>query len=353
MTHLNHSIFSSLLWRGSRARVVLLALSLLLAGRATALDPIKTYPTLMLKDGRRLSTVEVISYTTTGLLVRHSEGGTSLRTDVLPEQVIAELHLSVPQAARLLAYDPAFLALADKAALPDKVDLADKVALADTVAALSSGDPAANHDSRASLESAQATAFTSAADATLAPAGEGELSTAGAGGAKPVVLGARSKWITFAGRVAVALPTGEFHLLGDVEVRAYPADLLARYLGQARAKSADWAKQLRDQAVLAAQEGRVADCAALVARATKTAEHYLDLLPEAPYVARSDPYGYFTLRHDLPDIRLVAVGRVRVPRGEWTYAWIGVTLGEDSLLTEANATIVSAPTPNSSQLAAR
>ena len=42
------------------------------------------------------------------------------------------------------------------------------------------------------------------------------------------------------------------------------------------------------------------------ARARKTAEQYLNLLPLAPFTARSDAHGHFTLSHDLKEARIVA-----------------------------------------------
>jgi hypothetical protein len=159
--------------------------------------------------------------------------------------------------------------------------------------------------------------------------------------------------VKFAGRVAVALPTGETHLLGDVEVRAYPADLLARYLAQAKAKSAELAEQLRTQATAAAQAGRHDDSAQLIVRAQTVAAQYLNFLPTTPHTTRSDPHGHFTLIHDLRDMRIVATGRINVAHGEWNYAWIAVAPGEDALLTEANATVVSAPGTPGTRFAAR
>ena len=90
-----------------------------------------------------------------------------------------------------------------------------------------------------------------------------------------------------------------------------------------------------DAASVAAKAGR--------ARAAQAADHYLDFLPLAPYTARSDHYGHFTLRHDLRDARLVAIGRVTVPQGTWSFSWIDIAPGENAHLSEANATLVTAP----------
>lgn len=285
--------------KGCRRSFQLAVLVLVLAcsARAAAAESIRTYPTLRLKDGRELSSVHVVNYTATDVLVRHSGGATSLRSDLLPEQVIADLHLPPPPAAQPdFATDPAFLALANKVAV----------------------------------------------DNQGAPVAATENAAAAVGG-----------WVTLAGRVAVTPPEGPTNLLAEVEVRAYPAELLARYLVQARAKSAEVAQQLSDQASLAIREGRTAEGDALAARAAKVVANYFDFLPVAPYQAQSDAYGHFTLRHDLRDIRLVAAGRVSVPRGEWSYTWISVVPGDEAILTEANATTVLTPEANSPRFAAR
>lgn len=308
-------------------------LVLTLAARVAAVEALRTYPTLALKDGRQLSAVRIINYSTTDVLVRHAGGATSISTELLPAHVLTELHLPTPQPAALMPVDPAFIALANKVAVADS---------------------ASPHSARASASSESPTSAEPsrvAAGTTLAPVGErmpsvdrSLLEPAPAPKAGPV---------TFTGRVAVTLPSRETHLLGDVEVRAYPADLLTRYLAQARAKSAELAQQLHSEASVAAQEGRSADSAALTARAKQVADQYLTFLPTTPHTARSDAYGYFTLCHDLRDMRLVAVGRINVANGEWNYAWIGLTPGEDSLLTEANATLISAPGPTGTRFAAR
>lgn len=318
--------------RRGRPGAVVLLLVVTLTARLAAVE--RTYPTLSLKDGRQLSAVKIINYTTTDVLVRHEGGATSLSTELLPASVLTELHLPAPQPTAVPALDPAFVALANKVAV------ADPTGASTAHRSTESESPVAPEQGR----NATASASRALAADRSSPVDRSLLEPAAARKSGPV---------TFTGRVAVTLPTGETHLLGDVEVRAYPADLLTRYLAQARAKSAELAQQLRQEASVAAQEGRSADSAALTARAKRTADQYLTFLPTTPHTARSDAYGYFTLCHDLRDLRLVAVGRINVARGEWNYAWIGLAPGEDSLLTEANATLVSAPGPAGTRFAAR
>ena len=305
-----------------------------LAGHATALGQIKTYANLTLRDGRQLSAVEVITYTTTDVLVRHAGGATSLRSDVLPEHVIADLHLPTPQAAQPIVYDDAFLALADKPAVDDGPTAPAAPSPADAWAFDTAGQAAAERLAAAERSLAR--------PAPAAPAGDDNIPPL-AGGPPTSGAAPTSAWITLAGRVAVTLPAGGPHLLGDVEVRAYPAALLTRYLPQARAQGAAVARKYLELAAVAVQEGRAADAATLTARAAQAAEHYLDFLPLAPYTARSDLYGHFTLRHDLRDARLVAIGRVTVPQGTWSFSWIDIAPGENAHLSEANATLVTAP----------
>jgi len=319
--------------RRGRNGAVVMVLVLALAARVAAVEPLRTYPTLALKDGRQLSAVRIINYTTTDVLVRHEGGATSLSTAVLPARVLTDLHLPTPQAVAARPVDPAFGALADKVAVADSA--------APTLPRSSAG-PASAEPSRLA-----------ATGAALVPVGE-RLVPADRMSIEPAIgVPSKSGPVTFTGRVAVTLPSRETHLLGDVEVRAYPAGLLTRYLAQARAKSEELAQQLRLEATAAAREGRSADSAALTARAKQVADQYLTFLPTTPHTARSDAYGYFTLRHDLRDMRLVAVGRINVARGEWNYAWIGLAPGEDSLLTEANATLVSPPGSTGTRFAAR
>lgn len=349
MSHFRPTSSLAPLSRRGRTGAVLLGSVLLLAAHVDALAAIRTYSTLALKDGRLLSDVRVINYSTTDVLVRHLGGATTLRTDVLPNEVLAELHLPAPTGPVVPVNDPAFLALADK------------VAVAPTATAPVTSSVVINARARVAQtsvtpEPALATA-TTVADTTpaapeFAPAGEGNIMLESEQRVRVQSPALKPTRVKFAGRVAVALPTGETHLLGDVEVRAYPADLLARYLAQAKAKSTELSEQLRAQAA-AAQEGRTDDSAQLLARAQTVAAQYLNFLPTTPHTTRSDAHGHFTLIHDLRDMRIVAVGRINVARGEWNYAWIGVAPGEDALLTEANATVVSAPGTPGTRFAAR
>lgn len=287
-------------------------LALVWVTHAAALGPIKTYAKLTLRDGRQLASVEVITYTTTDVLVRHAGGATSLRSDVLPEHVIADLHLPAPRAAQPIVSDEAPTAPAPP--LP---------------AGAKAGEPRAADRSLPRTDPAAL-----AGDDNIPPL---------AGGTPTAAAAPLSPWITLAGRVAVTLPAGGTHLLADVEVRAYPAALLARSLLQARAQGAAVARNYRERAAVAVQAGRAAEGATLTARAAQAADPSLDFLPLAPYTARSDDYGHFTLRHDLRDARLVAIGRVTVPQGTWSFSWIDVAPGENAHLTETNATLVTAP----------
>lgn len=350
MSHFRPTASLAPMSRRGRTGAVLLGSVLLLAAHVDALAAIRTYSTLALKDGRLLSDVRVINYSTTDVLVRHLGGATTLRSDVLPNEVLAELHLPTPSAAVVPVNDPAFLALADKVAVAP-------TATAPAAASVIINSPAKVAQTSVLAEATPAAA-TTVADTTpatpeFAPAGEGTIMLESAQQTRGPVPALKQNRVKFAGRVAVALPTGETHLLGDVEIRAYPADLLARYLAQAKAKSTELAEQLRNQAAAAALEGRTEESAQLNTRAQTVAAQYLNFLPTTPHTTRSDAHGHFTLIHNLRDMRIVAVGRINVTRGEWNYAWIGVAPGEDALLTEANATVVSAPGTPGTRFAAR
>ena len=299
------------------AAVFLTSLSVALLSPARALEVLRAYPCLTLKNGRQFTAVQIVACSGDRVLMRHGGGATSLRTDLLPDLVLADLR----QLSR--ANGPAYA--------PEGATLADKVAVEQAIAepALAEKIAVAEDDARVSEAIADRVAVA------------------------PSSSGIRSNPASFAGWVAVTLPSGETHLLANVEIAAYPAEVLNRCLTPAAAKSAERAQQLREQATVAAREGRPAASAALFARATKTATAYVDLLPAAPYVTRTDAFGRFTLRHDLGGFRLVAVARVPVPQGECTFAWIGVLPGDDGLLTEANATVVAAPPAPNSTFAAR
>lgn len=347
MSHSRPTNPSAPLSRRGRTGAVLLSGVLLLAAHLNALAAVRTYSTLALKDGRLLSDVRVVNYSTTDVLVRHLGGATSLRSDVLPDEVLAELHLRVPPPAAIPVNDPAFLALADKVAVAP-------TSTAPVAPSVIINSPAKIARASVSSENAnESVVDTTPAAPEFAPAGEGNIMLESSQQVRSPVPAQKQSRVTFAGRVAVALPTGETHLLGDVEIRAYPADLLVRYLAQAKAKSTELAEQLRTQAAVAAQEGRNEESAQLNARAQTVAAQYLNFLPTTPHTTRSDAHGHFTLIHNLRDMRIVAVGRINVARGEWNYAWIGVAPGEDALLTEANATVVSAPGTPGTRFAAR
>ncbi|MCX6952100.1 MAG: hypothetical protein NTV51_08025 [Verrucomicrobia bacterium] len=340
--------FSSPTVRRRRVQVAVLTLALAFAGVATG-QPLKRYDSLTLKDGRQLSSVEIVTYTTTDVLVRHAGGATSLRTEVLPDQLIVDLHLPAPVTAQSIATNPALMALAEKVAVADPVAAPAHAQPAGTPSTTPAAPPVADPGSNVSAEQLLA-AQSNASPTPAAPAGEGNL-TEFVAGPSTIPTAPTSHWTTLPGRVAVTLPSGETHLLADVEVRAYPAELLARYLVEAQAASAGVAQRLRTEAAEAAQAGRLDESSALTERAARTAANYLNLLPTAPYSTRSDAYGHFTLRHDLRDLRLVAVGRINVAKGEWTYAWVAVAPGQESLLTEANATAISSPEGPSVRLA--
>ena len=321
----------------SVARLAVLALVLSSLTRVGALEPIKRYPQLTLKDGRELFAVEVVNYSMTDVLVRHSGGATMLRSDALPDNIAVDLHLPsrLPEAPALS--NPAFLALANK------------VAVAETLPGA-----ATSTEIRAIT---QPSLTPTAASEHNSPAGEGNLTEsvtfASAKITTSEAVAPKSAHVDLPGRVALSLPTGEQLLPPDIEIRAYPAGLLAGYLEKARARANEAAEKLLAQAALASSEGRLADHESLTARAKKTADQFLEYIPVAPYSARSDAHGHFTLSHDLRDVRLVASARVTGTNGEWTFRWIGVTADQDALLTEANATTIAAPEPARPRFAAR
>jgi hypothetical protein len=314
---------------------VLCLLVLTLVASVEGRDPVKVYPLLTLKDGRQFTAVEVVKCTPHRVLVRHRGGATSLHTELLPEQVIAELRLTRPPLARSLADEPALLPLAGKVAVAAPAD-----------------SPIPDFAHKAAVtEPSETDSLALAHRVAVAPAGPASPGT----DPRETKVDRRGEVDrgSCAGWVAVTPPSGATHLLANVEIAAYPAELLAQALRQAGANSGELTRQLRDQAVVAQQEGRVAASAALLARAAKTAAVFIASLPATPYTTRSDASGRFALRQDGRDLRLVAVARVPVAQGECTYVWIGVRPGLDCLLTEANATIVSTPPASDSRLAVR
>jgi hypothetical protein len=339
---------TSPLARRTRGTVCALVVAASLAGLTSfgALEPIKRYSTLALNDGRTLLEVEVINQTMTDVLVRHSGGATTLRSNLLPASVAAELHMPAYVPAAEPALDPSFLALANKVAVAAPTAPA---ALSITVAA---PFPALSDAPAAPLTTASTPV--EVATAEPAPAGEGNfIEAVSLAAPKPATAAAAAQRIDLAGRVALTIPGTDMVFPANVEVRAYPAALLTLHLEKARARANDSAGKLFAQAAQAVTEGRLADGDALNLRARRTADQFLDYLPLAPYSARSDTHGHFTLSHDLRDARLVATARLAGPNGEWIFRWIGFAPEKDALLTEANATTVAMPEPERARFAAR
>jgi len=340
---------------------VTIFLALCTTGLLTA-APIKVYPNLTLKDGRQFSEVEIINYTSSGILVRHAGGATVFRRDVLPEDVIVALHLQnwladEPRASDSTTPVPTAPAGMDPA-------IADRPAIPESAIA---GLAAQRGQRTMGAESVEATSQSILATAPIAsesaaPVAIDNLPTSRTGeGNIPefdgvqhqVISMPKSNYVNLGGRVVVTAPAGGLYLLGDVEVRGYPANLLPGYLVEAKAKCDAATRRLLDQANAAANESRFADYTSLIAQAHEMAGHYLDNLPAAPFSAKSDEYGNFTLRHNLSDLRLVAAGRVASADGEWSYEWIGVAPEKEANLTEANATAITGVEMNKAKYAAR
>ncbi len=331
-----------------RLFLVAAAFASIFSARLSAGEPLKSYEVLRLKDGRELTAVRVVNYTTTDVLVRHAGGATTLSTSVLPSNVLSDLHLPSPEAV-LASLDPAFLALANKVAVSDASAPAAGAGI--TSVQFSRVPSGGSNVTEQQLQAAAQQTSTP----TSAPAGEGNMTLPDlpSGVVVPVAPATANAWTKIAGRLAVAPTAGEPRYLANVEVRAYPADLLAKYVVLARAKAAEVADQLRERAAALAQAGRTAESEALVAQAAKAAGNLLNFLPVAPFNARSDEFGHFTLRHDLRDVRLVAMGRISSAQGEWTYAWIGVPAEREIILTDANATMITSPESAGASFAAR
>lgn len=395
--------------RSVSVRAALVAATALLLGSAFAAEPIKTYPALRLKDGRTLTSVAVINYTTGGILVRHRGGATTIRAELLPAAVQADLNVrsiflgapASPDAPAALptpavaaeddtADEPSvdFAAIealrrrlnsrdweiANRVALPELAHLAATPAVPAAAEATTAELPAS-----ATLPAAPAVAPVPAADAAPslaaaaaglsadeaapapvaapalaagpAPAGEGNIPEFFAH-QKPLQAEAVIH-ADVAGRIVVAPPGVGNRFLAGVEVRAYPAATFPTFLAQAKARAQSAAQRLLDQAVAAAAEKRLDDHATLSAKAERIAARYLDYLPEAPFQTRTDAHGHFTLRHDLREVRLVAVGYARADRREWTYEWVGLTPARDLVLNEANATSVNPADHTKARFAAR
>ncbi len=323
------------------------ALLILTWGNAAALhaappEILRSYPSITLLDGRHFEAVEVVNYTTNGILVRHASGATVLPTTALPDAILSDLHLPPGESIANRGLDPAFLALANKPAVA-----LDELALKPAVAAEPS-TPASGADlsEKIATDLADATANAPAAvinsAPVLAPAGEGNIPEFFVD--QTVVAGAAvATHVDVTGRVRVILPTGETQLLAGVEVCAYPAALLTRYLGEAEARGRDAAQRILTQADSAAQAGRLAEAVSLTAQARETAAHTIHYLPVAPFATKTDAHGLFTIRHDLRDARLVAVGYAKVDGKQWRYEWVGIRADREIILTEANATALAPP----------
>jgi hypothetical protein len=396
----------------ARIRAAALAAAVLLCGSLFAAEPIRTYPTLRLKDGRTLSSVAVINYTTGGILVRHVGGATTVRAELLPSAVQADLNIrsiflappaesvagtesgtdgaaddvsavdfaaiealrrrvtsrdwelanrpALPEVAYLPAVAPA--SVAAEPASPEAPEPLPAMALAaalpaDATTPAAPAAPALNAEIAAHVADAEAVPAPAAAPAASiaaaapAPAGEGNIPEFFTQ-QKPLQAEA-AVHSDVAGRIVVAPPGLGNRFLAGVEVRAYPAATFPGFLAQAKARAQSAAQRLLDQAVAAAAEKRLDDHAALTAKAERIAGRYLDYLPEAPFQARTDVNGHFTLRHDLREVRLVAVGYARADRREWTYEWVGLTPASDLVLSEANATTVNPADPGKARFAAR
>jgi hypothetical protein len=291
---------------------------------------LRSYASVILKDGRHFEQVRIINYTTNGILVRHAGGATVLPIAALPDALLSDLHLTRSDFTAGNQSDPAFQALANKPAVALD-ELAFKPAVAAGSEALA---PAPVEPAGTTVPEAQAVA--------AAPTGEGNVPELVA---TPSILpnAAAATHTDVFGRVVVVLPTGETRLLADAEVRVYPAELLANYVRIAQAHSREAGRQVLAQAEVAAKEGRPADAERLTALAQETASRIVDHIPAAPFVARTDEHGHFTVRHNLRDARILAVGHIDVSGGKWRYEWIGVVPERETILTDANATAVAAP----------
>lgn len=297
----------------------------------------RTYPTLVLKDGRTLPDVKVVNYTAKGILIRYPGGATTLPLALLPDAVLADLYLSPREtaaAAKPAAADP----LANKAAV-----VLDDLALKPAVdpAALADAPAVSPADAVAVEATPDTAALAHAPAAEIAPAGEGNIPEFFA--AQVVVAGAAAATTSdIVGRVKITLPQGETKLLADVEVRAYPAELLEIHLKTARTRADTAAGRLQAQAEAAAKLGRRADADALFAQAKRTLAHFVDLIPPAPFSTKTDAHGHFTIRHNLGNARLVAVGFVAGLGRDGRVEWIGVAPSPELVLSESNATTIAA-----------
>ncbi len=345
-----------------RTRIVLGLLALVcstLSAHANRTS-LRHYAVLALKDGRQLSAVRVVSYTANGILVQHSGGATTLRTKLLPDDVIFDLRLSRLETVETTAAEAAFLALADKPAVEENAPAV--AASAPVEAAGESTAPAAEllasapADAPAALPEIATLAAATTPAATEAvtppPAGEGNIPEFFA--AQTAIAPAAGNLRTAAaGRVVIALASGKSQMLEGVEVRVYPAALLETYLREADARCQEGARKFLAHAAAATAEGRVADAERLTVHAQRAAADRLAHLPAAPYSTRTDAFGHFTISHPLPEVRLVAIGHATVAQEQVRYEWIGVASGREVILTEANATTVATTARPVARFAAR
>lgn len=360
MTRINEQASPTFPTRGFR--VAVLAFALALAGRGFASEAIKSYATLTLKDGRTFSAVEIVNYTANGVLVRHAGGATTFRFEILPDDVIASLHLKGWQ------NEPGFAALADKPAVADAngetadLALADRPAVTESASQVATDRPSAEAAPAADLANAPAVSEpTIPAPVTAVALAEAKSSVAGEGNLPdlevsspfaPAPAVTASAVVTQTGRVVITLPQGTF-FINDADVRAYPADLLPAYVVDARNKARQAAQNLREQAATAGREGRMGDFEMLTARANRTAARFVDYLPAPAAATRSDEFGNFTVQHTLASVRIVAAGQLTVGKARVNYEWIGVPAAEEIALTEANATTVVADDAGVLKYAAR
>lgn len=350
---------------GLRTRLAVVALTFALAARLGAVEVIRSYPTLTLKDGRQLIAVEVINFSAGSVLVRHAGGATAIRATLLPASIISDLHLEAWIVADNLGFDPN---LADRPAVeaPAVSEVVNQAAGAETAVALSDrpATAAPAEETRANVAIAEAPAIDAAVEniaaapavpaaAPAAPVSLGEGNMPEFFAHRTEIASAAPTPAEISGRIVVALPSGEKRFLGNVQINAYPADVLNRCLADTKSKCYELAQKLVEDAIALEKAGRLAEARALTERARNTTAHYLDYLPPAPFSTRSDDFGFFTLPRDGRTLCLVASATANGPQGAWTYEWVGLAAAPEVALTEANATSIGAPLTKQSQYAAK
>ncbi|HVS54204.1 MAG TPA: hypothetical protein VHD62_17745 [Opitutaceae bacterium] len=346
---------------GLRARLAVFVFAFALVARLAAVEVIRSYPSLTLKDGRQLLAVEVINFSAGSVLVRHAGGATTVRATLLPANIVSDLHLEAWIIADNLGFDPS---LADRPAV-EAPALANQAAAAETSASLAdraaSDAPAAETNVPAAIADAPAieaaetvaTAPAVPAAAPAAPVSLGEGNMPEFFSHRTEIASAAPAPATVSGRIVVALPSGEKRFLGNVQINAYPVEVLSRYLADTKSRCYELAQKLVEQAIALEKAGRLAEARMLTERARNTTAHYLDYLPPAPFSTRSDDYGFFTLPRDGRSLCLVASGAANGPQGTWNYEWVGLAAAPEVSLTEANATSIGAPLTKQSQYAAK